>query len=67
MEGINRFEVFLASIGCPTSLGEMKIGEGLLEQYAQDTLQVVHDAEGRLPGRPPMSAANIVEVLRSSL
>ncbi|HCD36438.1 MAG TPA: NADH-dependent alcohol dehydrogenase [Chlorobium sp.] len=67
MEGINRFEAFLASIGCPTSLGEMKIGDALIEQYAQDTLQVIHDAEGRLPGRPPMSAEDIVEVLRKAL
>jgi hypothetical protein len=28
-------------------------------------VRIVHDAEGRLPGRPPMRAEEIVEVLRS--
>ncbi|MDT9546318.1 MAG: iron-containing alcohol dehydrogenase [Chlorobium phaeovibrioides] len=67
MDGISRFEAFLASLGCPTSLNEMGIGEELLERYAKDTLQIVHDKEGRLPGRPPMSEADIVEMLKEAL
>jgi hypothetical protein len=34
---------------------------------SKDTLRVVRDEDGRLPGRPPMSEAEIVEVLRSVL
>lgn len=66
-EGIDRFEAFLRSIGCPTRLPETGIGEKLIERYATDTLLVARDAEGRLPGRPPMSEADIADVLRSAL
>ncbi len=66
-EGIDRFEAFLRSIGCPTRLSEVGIGDALLLRYAHDTVLVSHDAEGRLPGRPPMSETDIVEVLRSAL
>ncbi|MCF8383893.1 MAG: iron-containing alcohol dehydrogenase [Chlorobium sp.] len=66
-QGIDRFEAFLRSIGCPTCLSEVGIGKALLERYAKDTLLVAHDADGRLPGRPSMSEADIVEVLRSAL
>ncbi|NTU97268.1 MAG: iron-containing alcohol dehydrogenase [Chlorobiaceae bacterium] len=66
-EGIGRFEAFLCSIGCPTRLSEVGIGGELLERYAKDSLLIACDAEGRLPGRPPMSAPDIVETLRSVL
>jgi len=67
LEGINRFEVFLKSIGCPTRLSELGIGDEMLPQYAEDALLVVKDENGNLPGRPPMSKDDIVEVLRSAL
>jgi alcohol dehydrogenase YqhD (iron-dependent ADH family) len=67
LEGVDRFEAFLRSIGCPTRLSQVGIGEGMLSRYAQDTVRVVHDGEGRLPGRPPMRETDIVEVLRSVL
>ena len=66
-QGIDRFEAFLRSIGCPTRLSQVGIGDALLERYAKDTLLVAHDADGRLPGRPPMSEADIVEMLGSAL
>ncbi|MFZ4526526.1 MAG: NADH-dependent alcohol dehydrogenase, partial [Chlorobium sp.] len=67
MEGIDRFEAFLHAIGCPTHLSQLEIGEALLERYAEDTVKIIHDGEGRLPGRPPMSKADIIAVLRSAL
>jgi alcohol dehydrogenase len=67
LEGVERFEAFLRSIRCPTRLSQLGIGEALLARYAQDTLRIVRDAEGRLPGRPPMTKADIVGVLRSAL
>ena len=67
MEGIDKFEDFLRSIGCPTRLSELGIGNELFSQYAEDAVLVVHDENGNLPGRPPMSKADIVEVLRSAL
>jgi len=67
LEGIDSFEAFLRSIGCPTRLSEIGIDDSLLERYAKDTLLVLKDEEGHLPGRPPMSEADIVEVLRSAL
>ncbi len=66
-EGIERFEAFLRSIGCPTRLSELKIGDSLLGRYAQDTVRIIHNSEGLLPGRPPMSEKDIIKVLRSAL
>jgi alcohol dehydrogenase YqhD (iron-dependent ADH family) len=66
-EGIGLFEAFLREIGCPTRLSEVGIGDDLLARYAQDTVLVAHDDQGRLPGRPPMSQEDIVEVLRTAL
>ncbi len=67
LEGIDLFEEFLRSIGCPTRLSELNIVDELLARYAQDTLRIVNDGKGNLPGRPLMSEADIVEILRSAL
>jgi hypothetical protein len=70
MEGINRFEEFLRSIGCPTRLSELGIGEiteEMLFRYAEETLKVLQDEEGRLPGRPPLRKEDIVEILRMAM
>lgn len=67
MEGIDKFEDFLRSIGCPTRLSELGIGDELFSRYAEDAVLVVHDGNGNLPGRPPMSKEDIVEVLRTAL
>lgn len=66
-EGIDRFENFLRSIGCPTRLSEVGIDETLLERYAEDTVKVVHDEQGRLPGRPALTRGEIVGILRTAL
>jgi hypothetical protein len=70
MEGIDRFEGFLRSIGCPTRLSELGIGEiteEMLFGYAEETLKVLRDEEGRLPGRPPLRKEDIVEILRMAM
>ncbi|MDA8123825.1 MAG: iron-containing alcohol dehydrogenase [Deltaproteobacteria bacterium] len=67
LQGIDRFEAFLKSIGCPTRLSELKIDDALLARYAQETLRIIHDQNGRLPGRPAMTEADIAGVLRSAL
>lgn len=67
LAGIDRFESFLASIGCPTRFGDLGIDDRLVETYAKETLRIIHDGEGRLPARPPMTAADIVAVLRAAL
>ena len=67
LEGINRFEEFLKTIGCPSRLSELGIGDELFSQYADDAVLVVQDENGNLPGRPPMSKADIVEVLQSAI
>jgi alcohol dehydrogenase YqhD (iron-dependent ADH family) len=63
LAGIDRFEAFLKSIGCPTRLSELGIDERLIGTYARETVRIIHDEHGRLPARPPMTEANIVEVL----
>jgi alcohol dehydrogenase len=67
LEGIDRFEEFLRSIGCPTHLSELGIGDELFSQYAEDAILVLHDENGRLLGRPPLSKSDILEVLRSAI
>lgn len=67
LAGIDRFESFLKEIGCPTRLTELGIDDSLFTRYAQDTLRVLHDDNGNLPGRPAMAEADIVAVLRAAL
>jgi alcohol dehydrogenase YqhD (iron-dependent ADH family) len=67
LQGIDRFEDFLKSIGCPTRLSELDIDGTLITRYAQDTLRIIHDENGNLPGRPAMTEADIIEVLQSAL
>ena len=67
LQGIDRFEEFLRSIGCPTRLPECGIGDELLARYAEDTLLVAGNAEGQLASRPMMTKADIVEILQATL
>lgn len=67
LEGIDRFEGFLRAIGCPTRFSELGIDDALFKSYAKDTLKIVHDENGKLPGRPAMSEADIVAVLKTAL
>jgi alcohol dehydrogenase YqhD (iron-dependent ADH family) len=67
LEGISRLETFLKGIGCPTSLSELDIDDSLIANYAQETVRIIHDENGNLPGRPPMREADIIEVLSAAL
>jgi len=67
LQGIDRFEAFLKSIGCPTRLSELNIDDTLITRYAQDILRIIHDGNGNLPGRPAMTEANIIAVLKAAL
>lgn len=67
LEGIDAYEEFLRSIGCPTSLTELGIGDELFEQYADDARLVAHDKDGNLLGRPALSKDNIIEILQAAL
>lgn len=70
MEGIDRFEEFLRSIGCPTRLSELGIGDvtdEMLSYWADKTLEVLCDEEGNLPGRPPLRKEDIGEILRMAM
>lgn len=67
LTGIERFEMFLKSIGCPTRFSELGIDDTLVETYAKETLRIIHDENGLLPARPAMSEADIVDVLRAAL
>jgi alcohol dehydrogenase YqhD (iron-dependent ADH family) len=67
LAGIDHFEAFLKSIGCPTRFAELGIDDQLVETYAKETLRIIHDEEGLLPARSAMSEADIVGVLRAAL
>lgn len=67
LKGIDAYVQFLRSIGCPTSLTELGIGDELFEQYADDARLVARDQDGNLMGRPALSKDDIIEILRSAL
>lgn len=67
LEGIDKFEAFLRAIGCPTRFSELGIDDKLFETYAKDTLKIVNDGKGNLPGRPPMSVEQMVGIFRTAL
>ena len=66
LAGIDRFEAFLRSIACPTRLSELGIGEEMIPRYAEETLRIIHDENGLLPARPPMTREDIEAVLRAA-
>jgi alcohol dehydrogenase len=67
LAGIDAYEDFLKSIGCPTRLSEVGIGDELFSQYAEDSALVLCDGDGNLLGRPAMNKEDIVSVLKSAL
>lgn len=67
LEGIDRIEAFLKSIDCPTRLSQVGIGGQHFSQYARDAVLVARDEDGNLPGCPPMTEADIVEMLKTAL
>ena len=67
LKGIDRFEAFLKSIGCPTRFSDLDISDELVETYADETLRIINDGKGHLPGFPLMSKEDIVAVLRAAL
>ena len=67
LKGIDKFEKFLKSIGCPTRFSELGIDDELIETYAKETLRIINDGNGNLPARPLMSESDIVNVLKAAL
>lgn len=67
MEGIRQFELFLERIGCPTRLGQLGIDGSRINECARETLRIINDGRGCLPGLPPMSEADIVNMLKTAL
>lgn len=67
LRGIDCFENFLKSIQCPVRFSELNIDDSLIEKYASETLRIIHDQNGCLPGRPAMTEKDIVDVLRAAL
>lgn len=67
LAGIDCFEAFLTSVGCPTRFSALGIDDQLIETYAKEALRIIHDENGLLPARPAMSEADIVSVLHAAL
>ncbi|MDD2465591.1 MAG: iron-containing alcohol dehydrogenase [Desulfobulbus sp.] len=67
LAGIDKFEGFLVSVGCPTRLSQLGVGDELIPIYAKETIRIINDGRGRLPGRPAMSEQDIIDVLKAAL
>jgi len=44
-----------------------KVTDEMLSYWADKTLEVLCDEEGKLPGRPPLRKEDIVEILRMAM
>jgi alcohol dehydrogenase len=66
LAGVDRYEAFLESLGCPTRLSQLEIGREKLARYAEDAVRVTHDKEGRLPGRPPLTQPEVLALLEAA-
>ena len=62
--GIEWFEYFWKSIGCPTRLIDLGIGDELFSQYARETLAVATVKNGKLPGTFAISETDIIKILQ---
>ena len=65
-EGIDRFETFLRSLGCPTRLSHLGLDGSLAERYARETMAVSGDGQGHLFSRPMMTERDVLGVLRAA-
>lgn len=63
LKGVAKYEEFLKKIGCPTRFKDLDIDDSRFEDYADITLKVTHDENGKLPARPALSKADILEIL----
>ena len=62
IEGIDRFESFLKSIGCPTRLEAAGCRSDLVPAYAADAVRSGGDGR-KVPGRPPLTEADVASLL----
>lgn len=58
------YAAFIEKIGGPTRLEQLGATEAQIERFADDTIKV-YGRRGRIPGRPSLDRAGIVELLRS--
>ncbi len=63
-QGIDRLREFFASLGCPTRLSDAGIPASDIERIARDAIRVNGHGQGRIAGRPPLSEADVVAILR---
>lgn len=69
-KGIEMFENFLASIGCPTRLSQINIKnveDRMIEKWVDDTLRVLCDEEGKIPGIIPLKREDIFLIYKMAL
>jgi len=66
-EGIAKFDTFLKEIGVPTTLGEVKIDEGHVEDIIDGVAKVSFGADGYLNCNPRVSREDLKGVLTAAL
>ncbi len=67
LEGIERFEAFLDSIGVPIRLADVDIGADMIPTLTDDVVKVSFGADGLLRSRPPASRDDVEHVFRLAL
>lgn len=63
-EGIQAFAAFLKRIGTPTTLHESGVSEADFEAICDDVVKVSFGADGMLACNPPVSRADILNILK---
>ncbi|MDL2221198.1 hypothetical protein LJC35_01435 [Parabacteroides sp. OttesenSCG-928-N08] len=66
-EGIAAFRLFLQSIGVPSTLSQMQIREEQLSAIQEDVIKISFNAQGVLHCNPPVTAADIAEILKLAM
>lgn len=67
LEGIERFEEFIKSIGCPTRLSDLDVPGAGLDAVIATTLRNYGRDQGRVRGRPPLGRDALRSILELAL
>jgi len=66
LEGIERFESFLKSIGVPTHLSDVDIIDDVSEKLTADVVRISFGSDGMLNSHPPVERETVRKVFEAA-
>ena len=67
LEGIDRFEGFLKSIGVPTRLSDVNVSADEIDVLTDDVVKISFGSDGKLNSRPPIDREDVRRVYELAL